>query len=102
MNTIERFLAKVDKTDSCWIWTAAKSKRGYGWFRDGALHQAHRYSFKLFKGDIPNGLLVCHACDVPSCVNPNHLWLGTAKDNTADRDIKGRRPKKYNKNKAVK
>jgi hypothetical protein len=91
---IQRFLIKVDKTDSCWIWTANKDKNGYGRFKfERYPHPAHRFSYKLFKGEIPKGMLICHSCDNPSCVNPEHLWLGSCSDNTRDMVSKNRHGK---------
>ena len=88
---IERFMAKVDKTDSCWVWAGAKTKRGYGKFGvRGKTVSAHRYAYLLLSGPISDGLLVCHGCDRPSCVNPEHLWLGTPSENTSDMVSKNR------------
>jgi hypothetical protein len=87
----ERFWAKVDKTETCWMWTASKDRRGYGKFCvQRKIVPAHRYAYSLAHGAIPHGLFVCHKCDVPSCVNLEHLWLGSPSDNTADMIKKNR------------
>ena len=93
----KRFWAKVNKTDTCWMWVAYIGQQGYGKFRfNGRSTTAHRVSYEIHNGPIPNKLHVCHSCDVKQCVNPDHLWLGTAKDNMADRDAKGRGGKNTN------
>lgn len=91
----ERFMDKVSKTDTCWIWTGGKRHFGYGVFSmGGKLYGSHRMSWELFKGAIPKGMWILHKCDNPSCVNPDHLFLGTPKDNMGDMIKKGRnRPK---------
>jgi hypothetical protein len=78
--------------DECWLWLASKRKAGYGHFWDGkARDGAHRFSWRLSTGrDVPPGMVVCHSCDNPSCVNPAHLWLGTPKQNRMDCQAKGR------------
>ena len=95
--TPDRFWDKVDvgPPEECWIWTASKnSLSGYGKFNAGEkkYNSAHRYSYFIHKGAIPDGMFVCHVCDNPPCVNPNHLWVGTASENTIDMLSKGRRP----------
>jgi hypothetical protein len=93
----DRFIEKVEKTEEgCWTWTAATYRSGYGHFRrliDGKwkMYKAHRYSYEFYNGEIPKGLLVCHKCDNPACVNPKHLVLGTQKDNMLDMMSKNRR-----------
>ena len=79
------FWDKIEKTPSCWIWTGKRIKGGYGQMnRHGRSVLAHRFSFELANGLIPEGLLVRHSCDNPSCVNPEHLLIGTQKDNIRD------------------
>lgn len=87
------FWKHVHKTETCWLWTASGSgpKGAYGGFNNGRKKvKAHRFSWEMHRGPIPEGLNVLHTCDVPRCVNPAHLFLGTHKDNTQDAIEKGR------------
>lgn len=95
-NEIQRFWAKIliDETDfACWNWQAGKVPFGYGmmWF-GGKDQNSHRVAWQIAFGLIPKGMHVCHHCDNPSCCNPNHLFLGTPKQNMNDRDGKQRGP----------
>lgn len=88
-----RFWFRVEKTEGCWTWKAARHPRdGYGafWNDEKRLVRAHRFSYQLHYGPIPDGLWVLHRCDDPPCVRPDHLFLGTAADNNNDRERKGR------------
>lgn len=91
---IDRFLDKVEKTEGCWIWKASKNSKGYGFFYTGRgpakMDSAHRVSYELFKTAIPPGYNILHRCDTPSCVNPDHLFIGTQKDNIDDMVAKKR------------
>jgi hypothetical protein len=91
----ERFFKQVEKTDYCWIWKACIDIDGYGRFSDKAhnIRTAHRYSYFFHHGDIPHGMLVCHKCDNPICVNPDHLFIGSSKDNSNDMKAKNRAAK---------
>ena len=94
---MKRFWDKVNKTDNCWLWTAAIDSHGYGKIIIGSRSDksrkyriASRVSWELINGPIPFKKLVLHKCDNPLCVNPDHLFLGTSGDNNRDRHRKGR------------
>lgn len=83
----ERFWSKVSKTDGCWNWTATRSKSGTGYGQisvNDRLTAAHRVSWELHFGPVPDGLFVLHRCDNKACVNPAHLFLGNNSDNLID------------------
>lgn len=87
----ERFEDKILKTKTCWFWQGARFNNGYGSFwLNGRGRRAHRVSWVLYRGRIPENRYVLHRCDNPPCVNPAHLFLGTLSDNSIDRDRKGR------------
>jgi hypothetical protein len=92
---LERFWKYVTKTDTCWLWTGkGRQHFGYGVInsggKNGKIERAHRVSWAIHKGPIPDNLCVCHHCDNPLCVNPDHLFLGTRTDNNRDMNRKGR------------
>jgi HNH endonuclease len=98
LTAIERFESHFipEPNSGCWLWLGfVPDDPGYGQFTEDCVEEkrsegAHRYSFRVHKGPIPDGLMVCHSCDVPSCVNPDHLFVGTHTDNMRDASRKGR------------
>ena len=88
----ERLWKRVDKTETCWNWTGARgNSEGYGRINDGGISKwTHRVAWEIEFGKIPDGHFVCHHCDNPSCVRPDHLFLGRAKQNSEDMVAKGR------------
>lgn len=85
------FWSKVKKGEKCWKWVGYCSKRGYGQIGiDGKVVYTHRYSWTLHYGKIPEGFNVLHKCDNPSCVRPDHLFIGSQSDNAVDMMKKGR------------
>lgn len=93
--SLDRFLEKVrkDSLTGCWEWMASKNNDGYGKFYDDKVDKvvlAHRWSFQYFTGSIDYGFQVCHQCDNPFCCNPEHLFMGTQKENIVDAKEKGR------------
>lgn len=91
---MDRFMEKVEKTESCWIWKGAKGPDGnYGGFLyEGKSRRVNIVSYLMFKGPYPEGMEICHTCDNKQCVNPDHLFVGTRSDNMKDMGNKGRHP----------
>ena len=89
--TAEEFWQNVERGPGCWLWTGATSPKGYGrvWF-NGKTRRAHRVAWLLTNGPIPDGMKVLHSCDAPQCCRPDHLFIGTDRDNMEDRGRKGR------------
>src|SRR5690554_4431436 len=90
LTKIGKFWSRINKTDSCWLWIGRLNYSGYGVFTTRVGIRAHRFSWELHNGKIPDGMHVLHKCDVRHCVNPSHLFLGNHKDNMNDMIRKGR------------
>ncbi len=87
---MNRFFSKVDKTSYCWLWRGTIDHGGYGIFYSNGPIKAHRHSYELHFSKIAAGKFICHTCDIRNCVNPKHLFEGTALDNNRDKMRKGR------------
>lgn len=90
----ERFEERIypEPNSGCWLFMSTHEPGGYGRFCfNKTTRMAHRAAYEIYKGPIPDGMVVCHKCDVPACVNPDHLFLGTQSDNLKDMSDKGRR-----------
>jgi hypothetical protein len=86
----ERFWSKVQKSDGCWLWNGRNGPPAARMLIAGRFELAHRVSWRLHFGEIPAGKYVCHHCDNPPCVRPDHLFVGTPRDNMRDMIAKGR------------
>jgi hypothetical protein len=88
---IWRFVDKMSSSKGCWLWIGHRNKHGYGQFKQHyRTVQVHRIAWELTYGSIPLDKMVCHSCHVPPCINPDHLYLGTAKQNSEDMVNNGR------------
>lgn len=88
-------MALPEPNSGCWLWTGYVNAWGYGHFNvRGAIEKAHRVSYREFRGEIPDGYLILHSCDQPSCVNPDHLRIGTDVENASDKAKRRRVPTK--------
>lgn len=95
----QRLSAKITVTDDCWLWKASTFPNGYGQYKhEGKNWKAHRLVYTLLVGPIPEDLSVLHRCDVRTCVNPAHLWVGTHQENMDDSAAKGRKGRENNPN----
>jgi hypothetical protein len=82
---VKRFWSKVEKTDGCWLWQGSRDRKGYGRFRlKGKVVRTHRLAYALKYSSIPDGAYICHHCDTPACVHPEHLYAGNASTNLLD------------------
>lgn len=101
MTTIERFYLHVLKTETCWLWTGAKDRDGYGRFWwNGRTGRAGVFIFEWTYGPLSSGKVPCHNCDTPSCIRPGHLFAGTQSENIRDAVRKGRWPQGHHTKKA--
>lgn len=98
ISSIDRFLEHTNiSKDGCWLWSGPKLLAGYGKFGvRGKTVSAHRFSYSHYIGKIPEAMHICHTCDTPACVNPDHLFLGTHQDNMRDKVAKLRQPRGEN------
>lgn len=88
---LEHYITRLPDAPGCWLWIGALSSDGYGKiYHNKKLLRAHRAVYEFYRGPIPSHLDACHRCDTPSCVNPEHIFIGTAKDNIQDAMRKGR------------
>jgi hypothetical protein len=94
----EKFWSRVNKTDTCWVWTAGKSNKYGDYYFNGKHFRVHRLVWESIHGPIPEKMVICHKCDNPPCCNPDHLFMGTQKDNVQDALKKGKYNYTANKN----
>lgn len=95
VSIFERLKRYQIKKEGCWAWSGCTDNRGYGTLsnrkgKNFSPEKAHRVSYEFYKGNIPDGMSICHSCDNPECTNPDHLWVGTHKENMQDCGRKGR------------